>query len=235
MRLSLSLLVLLPAVLSAEDRDTSLERTPSADSDVDARTRRAAEEDRWRADAGVGDEDREENYIDEDMWELNFDARLRWDRFRESSTDIRTIGGDVGIHRFVTDWLQLGFLIIGQNQEVESGPAETETSTIRGAPALTLNFPTGTPVVPFLRGAVGVDYSRVEVTGQASADDVGFYWQAGGGLRFFVTHWASINLLGFFEQSLFDEDNLDETYSYGAVVGISLYWGGDDKPGDRRD
>ena len=183
----------------------------------------------------AGDEDREENYIDAGLWELNFDARLSVDRIEDSNVDVRTISGDIGIHRFVTDWLQIGILVLGEDQEVEAGPNETEASSVRIAPALTINIPTDSPVVPFFRAAAGGEYIRTDTNDQNADDALGFYWQAGVGLRFFVTHWASINLQAIFESSIFDDDDIDRVYSYGALAGISLYWGRTDRRGDRTD
>ena len=183
----------------------------------------------------AGDKDREENYIDAGLWELNFDARLSVDRIEDSNVDVRTISGDIGIHRFFTDWLEIGILVLGDNQEIEAGPSETESTSIRFAPAITFNIPTDSPVVPFIRAAAGGEYIRTDVNGQNADDALGFYWQAGVGLRFFVTHWASINLQAIFESSIFDDDDIDRVYSYGALAGISLYWGRTDRRGDARD
>lgn len=224
----LAALVSAPLLRSVDD-DPDRDRGRTDTSPPPTRT---AESD-WARTAG--DEDREENYIDEGLWELNFDARLSVDRIEDSNVDVSTVSGDVGIHRFVTDWLQLGILVLGEHQEIENGPLETESSSVRAAPAITINIPTDSPVVPFIRAAAGVEYIRTDVNDQNADDAVGFYWQAGIGLRFFVTHWASINLQGIFESSTFDDDDIDRVYSYGALAGISLYWGRTDRRGDRRD
>jgi len=157
------------------------------------------------------------------------------DRIEDTSVDVVTVAGDAGIHYFVTDWLQIGFLALGEHQEIENGPTETESSSIRLAPAITFNIPTDSPVVPFIRAAAGGEYIRADVNDQNADDALGFYWQAGVGLRFFVTHWASINLQAIFEESIFDDEDIDRVLSYGALAGISLYWGGKDRRGDRRD
>jgi hypothetical protein len=173
--------------------------------------------------------------VDAGLWELNFDARLSVDRIEDSNVDVRSVAGDIGIHHFVTDWLQLGVLVLGENQEIEAGPTETESTSIRAAPAITFNIPTDSPVVPFFRAAAGVEYIRTDVNDENADDAVGFYWQAGVGLRFFVTHWASINLQAIFESSIFDDDDIDRVYSYGALAGISLYWGRTDRKDTARD
>jgi hypothetical protein len=239
MRTSVSCLVaillaapFLPAADDDLDRRDPATRDPATRDPVTTPPPRTAESD-WSRTAG--DEDREDNYIDEGLWELNFDARLSVDRIEDSNVDVTTVAGDAGIHYFVTDWLQLGILVLGEHQEIENGPLETESSSVRGAPAITINIPTDSPVVPFIRAAAGVEYIRTDVNDQNPDDAVGFYWQAGAGLRFFVTHWASINIQAIFENSIFDDDDIDRVYSYGALAGISLYWGGTDRRNTSKD
>jgi hypothetical protein len=177
------------------------------------------------------DEKGERDYVHADLWELNLSVTGSWMSVEGSDVDTIRVGGDGSIGYFLTDWLEIGLKGEGlyTESETEDGALEFKTTNILGGPQILFNLPTGTPIVPFAVGAGGVAYTKAESdfeiggdTFRSRDDEVGAFWEAGGGLRFFPSHWAAITLRVTFQQLLF-EDIADQDMVVGSA-GISLFF-----------
>lgn len=178
--------------------------------------------------SSLGAESFDATFFDHGTIELTLSATGSWSREEGLGLQSKTLGGNVGLGLFLTSWLEVGAKAEGSYREVgpEPGLALDEVSSLDvfGGPVLTLNFPAGR-VVPFLTASIGPAYEETRTTGpggETKEDEFGWYWDAGGGFRFFFTPWASLNLTALFRMLLFDD--VPDRNSIVGMAGISLFF-----------
>lgn len=169
-----------------------------------------------------------ESFLDPGTFELSLSATGGWSREQGLGLQSKTIGGNIALGFFLTSWLELGAKAEGNYHEEgpEQGLALDEVSKLNvfGGPVLTLNIPVSR-IVPFATASIGPLYQETRTTGpggDTKKEDFGWYWDAGGGFRFFFAPYASLNLMALYRMLLFD-DKPDRNDIVG-MVGISLFF-----------
>ena len=171
-------------------------------------------------------EDREA-YLYDGLSEISLNAFGAWNSPEDSDIDQYNIGGEVFYGIFLTDWLEVGAKAEYEFIQTENDAlgTEREDQVLLAAPQITVNLLTDGAVVPFALVAGGIAYTRteIEVPGAESSDDeVGAFWEAGGGIRLFLTESASVNLSVRFRQLLFED--IEDIDSVVGTAGISIYF-----------
>ncbi len=168
------------------------------------------------------------SFLDPGTFELSLSATGSWSREEGLGLQSKTIGGNIALGFFLTNWLEVGAKAEGSYREEgpEEGLALDEVSTVDvfGGPVLTLNFPVSR-VVPFVTASIGPLYQEARTSGpggDSTKEDVGWYWDAGGGFRIFFAPYASLNLMALYRMIVFD-DRPDRNNIVG-MAGISLFF-----------
>lgn len=166
-----------------------------------------------------------EDYLEPYNWEFSLSALGSWTKQDGSDAETITFGGEAALGFFLTEWFEPGVKVEYQHQETDFGATETETNALLAAGTLTLNFPTGSAIVPFITGSGGIvcaDFETETAGVEIETDDTGAFWEAGAGFRIFVSRWASLNFKVTFQQFIFDDEG--DVNSIAGSAGIAIHF-----------
>jgi hypothetical protein len=163
------------------------------------------------------------DYLHPGLVELRIDAGVAWTDLDDTGFDTRTINASGAIGLFLTEWLEIGAMAEYFNQKLELQATTTRAQSVLVAPQLTLNLPVDSPVVPFLTGAAGAAYGKFEANNVTLAEELGWFWQAGGGLRIFASRRAAINATVVYQHIIFDDD-LNDLKNILFTLGLSIFF-----------
>ena len=170
----------------------------------------------------LGAEEGEQRFLEPFKFELGLNARGSSTHVQGTDVDLRSIGADLSLGFFLTSWFEPGIKVEYLHTKTEFDDDETETHDLVGGPQLIFNLPTNTRLVPFAFGSGGPTYQFVEENNQRTFEELGAFWEAGGGLRIFATDNVAVNFRVSFQQFLFN-DSPDFNVIVGAA-GISLFF-----------
>lgn len=114
--------------------------------------------------------------------------------------------------------LSLGYLNVSESYE----GFDMESSTTSIGPQLVYNIGISEAASLFVGGGVG--FSRMEAEFDGDSEDLdGWYWTAGGGLRFFVSERAAVNCgVAYLSQTLEGDVDIDVS-GFRIGAGFSLF------------
>jgi hypothetical protein len=166
------------------------------------------------------------DYLESGEWELSPGFRFL-DADVESSRNY-SLGAQVSFGYFIDKFWEVGGIVDATWSKSEAKGVEIETSSTRLllGPQLVLNIPTKTPVVPYVRGALGLALTQFDVeVGSQKLDDTtaDFFWGAGGGLRFFVSESTSVNVGVSYVRIRYDQDWGGDLGVIAVDVALSIY------------
>jgi opacity protein-like surface antigen len=139
-----------------------------------------------------------------------------------TDVDVTTYSIELDGNYYFMKNLGLGLIFQYEKSEIDAGgPNDLDSSTVFIGPQVIYNFPLSEKVSLFVKGAVG--YAELEVEGE-EADGWGF--QAGGGLKYFITNSASINGSVMYQNLSLEADagGDADTDGFNIGVGLSIYF-----------
>ncbi|HLU47520.1 MAG TPA: outer membrane beta-barrel protein [Planctomycetota bacterium] len=150
-----------------------------------------------------------DNPLEPGLWEANLSASAAYQNF-DSGGERFEIGGTASLGYFLTEWFELGGEISYIFSELDLPTSETQTTSLLAGPRIVINVPTGSPFVPYGIASGGVAWAETEVNDMDVFEEVGGYWQAGGGIRIFLNEFSALNIQVTYRQiHLNDVDMID--------------------------
>jgi len=119
-----------------------------------------------------------------------------------------------------------GALLSYMKAKIEISGEDLEASMTLIGPQVKYNFDLSNPVSLFAVGSAGYINSTVKVLGLIDEDADGWYWNLGGGLKFFPHDTVSFDASVRYQDASLEGDTVDNLDIKGYLVGagISIYF-----------
>ncbi|MGI6086475.1 MAG: outer membrane beta-barrel protein [Kiritimatiellia bacterium] len=140
-----------------------------------------------------------------------------------ANIDRDSLDAKVSFGQFIMDGLIIGAGISGGWQDADSVDAATY-----GASAYAqYHFDIGSPLVPFVGAAAGVQYSKIDIDGLGSDSETGLMGEAQLGAKAFIANNIAITMYGFFDfsnEEIYSNKGELEKTDFGLRVGMNSYF-----------
>lgn len=155
------------------------------------------------------------------LWEANLSASAAYQDFDDAG-DRFELGGTASLAYFLSEWFEAGGEVSYVYSKTDLPTTETQATNLLAGPRIVLNLPTETPFVPYALASGGVAWAETEVNDMDVFEEVGGYWQAGGGLRIFMTDYAALNIQVTYRQILLN--NVDTIDAVVGEAGFAIFF-----------